>query len=162
MMKIAIGCDHIVTDVKDKVKKLLEADGHQVIDCGTFDFQRTHYPIYGRKVAMMVAEKQVDFGIGICGTGVGISNSVQKTFGARTVLARDAITAINARQNYDANVVCFGGVVTGSGLIHEIISKFIHTKYESSPAKDALIKQIDSLIKVKKFAPELFDSELKK
>ncbi|ATZ17529.1 galactose-6-phosphate isomerase [Williamsoniiplasma luminosum] len=161
-MKIAIGCDHIVTDVKDKVKKMLENDGHEVIDCGTFDFERTHYPIFGRKVAMQVNEKKADFGVAICGTGVGISNAVQKTFGARTVLVRDAITAIDARKNYDANVISFGGAVTGTGLIYEIIKKFISTKYEPTPAKDELIKKINSLITVKKFEDNLFDEELTK
>ena len=78
-MKIAIGCDHIVTPIKDNVIKTLEKQGHTVIDCGTYDLVRTHYAMYGFEVARQVATKKADFGVVICGTGVGITNSASKT-----------------------------------------------------------------------------------
>lgn len=62
-MKIALGCDHIVTDVKMKISKHLKEQGHEIIDVGTYDFVRTHYPIYGRLIAEEVVNGRADFGV---------------------------------------------------------------------------------------------------
>ena len=77
-MKIALGCDHIVTDVKMKISKHLKEQGHEIIDVGTYDFVRTHYPIYGRLIAEEVVNGRADFGVALCGTGVGIAVSADK------------------------------------------------------------------------------------
>ncbi|WP_342275304.1 RpiB/LacA/LacB family sugar-phosphate isomerase [Spiroplasma endosymbiont of Cantharis lateralis] len=156
-MRIAIGCDHIVTDIKDKIIEMLKANKIEVIDCGTNDFKRTHYPIYGHQVAVNVVTKKADFGIVICGTGVGITNSAQKVKGARVVLAKDVLTAIDARQKYDANVVGFGGRIIGIGLMYEIIESFIEAKYLGK--NDALINQIDSIVEKENYDSKIFDDE---
>lgn len=159
-MKLAIGCDHIVTPIKDEVAAELKKLGHEVIDCGTYDKERTHYPIFGQKVGALVAKGEVDFGICICGTGVGISNSAQKIKGVRTCLVRDEMTAMHARKEYNANIVSFGGRVTGVGLILDIINTFISTKYDGK--NDELIKQIDGLIAHENYDLHMLDEEQKK
>ena len=144
-MRIAVGCDHIVTDTKNEVVKYLREKGHEVFDEGTYDFERTHYPIYARKVGVKVLNKEADFGIVICGTGVGISNAASKVPGVRITLARDVLTAGMARKNLNANVLGLGARITGIGLIQNIIDEFINTKYVETKENKELIEKIDGL-----------------
>lgn len=145
-MKIAIGCDHIVTDVKDHIKIYLENKGMEVIDCGTFDFERTHYPIYGRKVAEKVVSKEADEGIVLCGTGVGITNAAQKIKGARVALVGDVVTAIYAKEQLDCNVLGIGARVSGVGMIEDIVDAYLEAKYQPSDENKKQIEEINSLI----------------
>jgi len=103
-MKIALGCDHIVTDVKMKISKHLKEQGHEIIDVGTYDFVRTHYPIYGRLIAEEVVNGRADFGVALCGTGVGIAVSADKVPGTRVVLVGDVATARSAREELIAKI----------------------------------------------------------
>lgn len=144
-MRIAIGCDHIVTAVKNELAQYLRGQGHTVIDVGTFDNERTHYPIYGRKVGMCVVNHEADFGITICGTGVGIVNSASKVPGVRAALVRDIKTAQMARKELNANVIGFGGRIIGMGLMQNIIDEFVATSYEPSSEHDALIARVDAI-----------------
>ncbi|MBS4535755.1 galactose-6-phosphate isomerase subunit LacB [Clostridium sp. D2Q-14] len=144
-MIISIGCDHIVTEIKNHLIDYLESKGHKVIDNGTYDKIRTHYPIYGKKTADKVASGEADLGITICGTGVGISTSANKVDGVRAALVGDVETARYAKENLNANIVAFGGRILGIGLIENIIDVFLGTEYKSTKENEKIIQKINSL-----------------
>ncbi|CAM3596435.1 RpiB/LacA/LacB family sugar-phosphate isomerase [Erysipelothrix urinaevulpis] len=161
-MRIAIGCDHIVTDVKDRLRDQLINQGHDVIDCGTYDNVRTHYPIYGKRVGELVSQGVVDKGIVLCGTGVGITNAAQKVYGTRVALVRDVATAKDARETYNANIIGFGGRIAGFGLIEDIVETFLTTEFDASVDNVKKVEEIDRLIdqKTYKFYEDTFDKFL--
>lgn len=162
---IAIGNDHIVTDVKIKVSDYLKSKGYQVIDEGTHDFSRTHYPMYGKRVAEDVADGRADLGIVLCGTGIGISTAADKNEGVRAAMVGDATQARYAREQLNANILGFGGIVLGRDFIFDIIDSFLDAKYQPTPENEKLIQEIDSIAKPnpdQKDNEHFFDEENKK
>lgn len=145
-MIISVGCDHIVTEVKDSVVEYLESKGHEVIDNGTYDKVRTHYPIYGKKTAEKVVNGEADLGVVICGTGVGITNAAAKIKGARVALVRDVETARYSKENLDINILGFGGRITGLGLMENIIDVFLDTNFNPTEENIAMVEKLNNMI----------------
>ncbi|MCF0110699.1 MAG: ribose 5-phosphate isomerase B, partial [Erysipelotrichaceae bacterium] len=110
-MKIAIGNDHVAVEMKFEIKKYLEEKGHEVINVGTDEATRFNYPISGYKVAKMVVNQEVDRGILICGTGLGISLAANKIQGIRCCLCSEPYTAKLSREHNNTNVLAFGARV---------------------------------------------------
>ena len=129
-MKLAIGNDHVAVGMKDEIKAYLEGKGIQIIDVGTNSTERFHYPISGYKVARLVAGGEVDGGVLICGTGVGISLAANKVRGIRACVCSDPYTARLSRQHNNTNIIAFGARVIGIETAKMIVDEWLAARYE--------------------------------
>jgi ribose 5-phosphate isomerase B len=129
-MRVVIGSDHAGFELKEQIKTLLDEKGCIVIDVGTESPTSVDYPDFGIKAATLVANGEVDRGVLICGTGVGMSIVANKVKGVRASLIYDLYTAIQSRKHLDANVLVLGGRVTGRDLAAEITRVWLDTPFE--------------------------------
>lgn len=115
--------------------------GHEVVNFGADSTQRCDYPVYGKKVADAVASGDCDFGILICGTGVGISLAANKTKGIRAVVCSEPYTARLSRQHNNTNIVAFGARVIGPATAEMIVHEFLTAEFEGGRH----LKRVDML-----------------
>ena len=128
-MKIAIGCDHAGIDIKDEVIRVLKDLKVEIVDCGTNTHDSVDYPIYGEKVANLVASKEVDAGILMCGTGIGISISANKVKGIRCAVVTDVYTAKMTKEHNNANIIALGSRVLKKEAVEEIIKAWFNAEF---------------------------------
>lgn len=128
-MKLAIGNDHVAIEMKKEIKAYLEEKGHEIIDVGTNEPGSFHYPISGYKVAKMVAAGEVEGGILICGTGVGISLAANKVKGIRACVCSEPYTAKLSKQHNNTNIIAFGARVIGVELAKMIVDEWINAEF---------------------------------
>lgn len=130
-MNITIGSDHGAVALKDEAKMVLkEYEDIKVTDVGTFGTQSVDYPDIAEKVCADVTSGQADFGIVLCGTGIGISIAANKVKGIRCALCNDVYSAKKAREHNNANVLAMGGRVLGFGPAGEIVRAFVESSFE--------------------------------
>jgi ribose-5-phosphate isomerase (EC 5.3.1.6) len=129
-MKIAIGSDHAGFRLKEKIKEFLLSKGYEVLDFGTNSTELTHYPIFAKEVARAVQRKEADFGILICGSGIGMSITANKFKGIRAALCLNEYMARMSRRHNNANVLCLGDRVLGEDLALSIVSAWLSEEFE--------------------------------
>ena len=129
-MKIGIGNDHSALELKAEIIGFLKEKGHEVIDYGTNSTESCDYPVYGEKVARAVAAGEVDQGILICGTGLGISLAANKVKGIRAAVCSEPYTAMMARLHNDCNILAFGARVIGPEMAKMIVRTWLDTEFE--------------------------------
>lgn len=128
-MRLAIGNDHVAIDMKNEIRSYLESKGIQVINVGTDSPERFNYPVSGYKVARMVADGEVDGGVLICGTGVGISLAANKVHGIRACVCSDPYTARLSKQHNNSNIIAFGARVIGIETAKMIVDEWLNAEY---------------------------------
>jgi ribose 5-phosphate isomerase B len=143
-MKIAIGSDHAGYELKTHLMKILGPD-HTFVNVGTDSTDSVDYPDYALKVADMVTSGEVDRGILLCGTGIGMSVAANKVEGVRAALAFDLYTAMQSRRHVDANILVLGALVTGKGLAVEMVKAWIETPFEGGERHERRIRKIERL-----------------
>ncbi len=145
-MKLAIGNDHVAIEMKNEIKEYLEEKGYEVIDVGTNSPERFHYPISGYKVGKMVASGEVDLGILICGTGVGISLAANKVHGVRACVCSEPYTAKLSREHNNSNIIAFGSRVIGIETAKMIVDQWLAAEFLGGRHQD----RIDMITKIEK------------
>ena len=143
---IGIGCDHGGFELKEYVKKHLEEKGLEVRDFGSYTPERCDYPVVAEAVARAVAAGEVEKGILVCGTGIGVCIAANKVRGIRAALCGDCYSAEYTRRHNDANILTMGARVTGSGLGCKIVDTFLSTGFDGSYHADriAMISDIEA------------------
>jgi ribose 5-phosphate isomerase B len=129
-MRIAVGSDHAGFHLKEHVKLVLRALGHDVVDVGTGSSHSVDYPCIAAEAARLVSEGGADRGVLACGSGVGVSIVANKVAGVRALNAHDASEAEMARRHHDANVVALSGARVGPGDADAIVRAFLRTEFE--------------------------------
>lgn len=129
-MKIAMGNDHTALEMKAAIKEHVEAKGYEVIDFGTNSTGSCDYPEFGEKVGRAVAAKDVDYGIAICGTGIGIGIAASKVKGIRVCTCSEPYSARLSRMHNDTNVLTFGARVIGVEMAKMIVDEWLDNRYE--------------------------------
>jgi ribose 5-phosphate isomerase B len=129
-MKISIGNDHAGPDYKKAIVAYLKSNGHEIINHGTDSIDSVDYPDFGHPVAIDVESKFADFGIVICGSGNGISMTVNKHQGIRAALCWTKEIAALARQHNDANIISIPARFTSIPQAIEMVATFISTDFE--------------------------------
>lgn len=145
-MIIAIGNDHAAVRLKFAVKDYLESLGHKVVNIGIDQEERCNYPDYGAGVAHMVADCEVDCGVLICGTGVGISIAANKVRGIRAAVCSDPVTARLAKEHNNANIIAFGARIVGEETAKAILDAYLGARFlgERHQERIDLIRKIET------------------
>lgn len=127
--KIAIGSDHAGFEAKEKAKSELAALGVEVVDKGAYNLDSVDYPDFGAAVARAVASGEVERGVLVCGSGIGVSIAANKIPGARAALCWNEETARLAREHNDANVLCFGSRLIEPEQAARMVRIFLETDF---------------------------------
>ena len=129
-MKLAIGNDHTAVDMKNEITEHLKGRGVEVVNVGTDSTERFDYPVAGYRVAKLVASGEVDGGVLICGTGVGISLAANKVHGIRACVCSDPYTAKLSKQHNNTNIIAFGARVIGMETAKMIVDEWMNAEFE--------------------------------
>ena len=129
-MRVAVGCDHRGFSVRNKLNDLLQRLGHEVVDVGAFSGEAVDYPDIAALVARKVSQHEVERGILVCGSGLGMCIAANKFRNVRAAPCHDELTAEMSRRHNDANVLCLSADLLSDQHIDRMISTWLSTEFE--------------------------------
>lgn len=129
MSRIAIAADHAAIEMKALLADWLREQGHEVDDLGPHSGESVDYPDYGYKLADVIAAGGADYGVALCGSGIGISISVNRHPACRCALVSDNLSARLAREHNDANVIALGARLIGGETAKDCLDAFLATPF---------------------------------
>lgn len=147
-MKIGIAADHAGFEQKQKLVEQLTQLGYDVTDYGAAEYKATDdYPDIIVPLGKAISQKEVDRGIAVCGSGVGVSVAANKIAGVRAALITESYSAHQGVEHDDMNLLCVGGRVIGPMLIWEIVQAFLNAKYDGG---ERFQRRLDKVIALEK------------
>ena len=129
-MRIAIGCDHGGYELKEQLRRYLQNNGHEVIDCGTDSVESVHYPVFAKMVAKNILNGRAERGIVVCTTGEGVSITCNRFKGIRCGIAYNDEVARLMRAHNDANIISFGARFISLEDAIKRVEIFLNTGFE--------------------------------
>lgn len=129
-MKLGFAADHGGFELKQILIAHAKELGYECVDYGTHSIDSVDYPDYAEKLARAIQQQEIDHGVAICGTGIGISIACNKFAGVRAALCHDTFSARATRQHNDANILCLGGRVTGVEIAKDILENYCNATFE--------------------------------
>ncbi|WP_137869948.1 ribose 5-phosphate isomerase B [Sphingopyxis sp. 2PD] len=140
-MRIAIASDHAAYELKALLADWLRTEGHDVEDLGTNGPDSVDYPDFGYALGEAIAEGRAERGVALCGSGIGISISVNRNPAARCALVSEPLSAKLSREHNDANVIAMGARLTGIDMAKACLTAFLTTYF----AGDRHARRVDKL-----------------
>jgi len=128
--RIAIASDHAAFTLKAALVSWLREQGYEVTDLGPHGEESVDYPDYGFALARTIEERRADFGVALCGSGIGISIAVNRNPAARCALVNEPYSARLARRHNDANIIAMGARLIGEDMAKSCLHAFLETEFE--------------------------------
>lgn len=125
-MRIVVSTDHGGYPLKESVIETIKELGHEVMDLGTNNNERVDYPDFAEKAGRAIINREADKGIVMCGSGIGVSITLNKMKGIYAGLCHDTYSAHQGVEHDDINVLCMGGMVIGQELAKDIVRNFLN------------------------------------
>ncbi|MCP1102661.1 ribose 5-phosphate isomerase B [Aequitasia blattaphilus] len=129
-MKLGIASDHAGYELKCEIINYLSQKGLDILDYGTDNVESVSYVNYGKVLGEAVAKGEVEKGIAICGTGVGISIAANKVKGVRAAVCSEPTTARLVKQHNNANVIAFGARIVGTEVAKFIVDEWLDAEFQ--------------------------------
>ena len=139
-MRIAIASDHAAIDLKAELREYLIEQGHEVADLGPATTDRVDYPDFGYRLASVIADGTAEFGVALCGSGIGISIAANRNPAVRCARVSDPLSAALAREHNDANCIAMGARLIGSDMAKACLDAFLDTPFAGGRHSDRVEK----------------------